>query len=586
MKMFVCFFAFFSVLSTQNFGQFLPYPEEYKSIHQLEAEIHENDPVMESLFDKDGKGIIPLQYDKSKTTGASIFGYLPDWEYQNAKTYLRYDILTHIAAFDFQVSTSGVVTNPSYWPWTDVINKAHLNGVKVILCVTNFTGSQIHTIITDQTVKQNFFNNVLSKMNQYQLDGINIDFESLNVADRGDVINGFMTDLTAFIKGTKPEAEISFAGPAVNWSGWKLQGLANSCDYIFIMGYDFYGSWSTQTGPSAPYTGGSYNITNTVNVQYASPTTTTPNKLILGVPYFGAKWISATQNPNSPVKSWVGSTRFSNDQPNSQNYGLQWASNYQVPWYRWQRDDTSWYQVWFDNDSSLGIKYVLAKSKNLKGVGMWALGYDGARQELWNELYKRFYPVVPVKLTSFSGSVEGNKVLLNWVTMIEENTMGFRIEKYHLDSNNGGAGVVVASVNSQKGVSGIKNYSLSDICYEKGKYLYKLYSIDYDGSFELAGETEVEIFGKELSFELNQNFPNPFNPSTSISFTVAFESRIKLELYTVLGEKVADLIDKVYSRGSYSFSFNAEDYSLNSGIYLYVLKAGEKTLIKKMCLTK
>lgn len=231
-------------------------------------------------------------------------------------------------------------------------------------------------------------------MQQYSLDGINIDFESLLTSDRGDVINGFMTDLSTFIKATVPTAEISFAGPAVNWSSWKLQGLVDACDYVFIMGYDFYGSWSTNSGPSAPYLGGSYNIYNTVNTQYASPTSTMPHKLILGVPYFGCKWLTRTNGINSSVIQYVSSTRFTTDQPNSQTYGLLWATNYQVPWYRWQNNDTSWYQVWFDNDSSLGVKYGLAQSKNYKGVGMWALGYDKGRNELWNELYRRFYTPV------------------------------------------------------------------------------------------------------------------------------------------------------------------------------------------------
>jgi len=396
------------------------YSQEYKSIHATEYELHLTEPLMPSEFDPEGKEIIPLQFDKSKSLDVTIFGYLPDWEYQTAKPYLRYDILTHIAAFDFVVDSLGGVTNPSYWPWTDVINAAHTNGVKIILCAVNFSGSQIHQIMTIPTAKQVFFSNVLAKMQQYQLDGINIDFEALLTSDRGDEVNGFMSDLSAYIKAVVPTAEISFAGPAVNWSSWKLQGLADACDYIFIMGYDFYGSWSTTTGPSAPFLGGSYNIYNTVNTQYASPTATTPHKLVLGVPYYGCKWLSRSGEINSPVIKYIGSTRFTTDQPNSQIYGLQWAGNYRVPWYRWQNNDTSWYQVWFDNDSSLGIKYALAQSKNYKGVGMWALGYDKGRNELWDELYERFYQTSGVDLIT---SEPGFKLSQNYPNPFNPETL-------------------------------------------------------------------------------------------------------------------------------------------------------------------
>ena len=77
-------------------------------------------------------------------------------------------------------------------------------------------------------------------------------------------------DLSNYVKTQLPDAEISFAGPAVNWGGWQFTGLAEACDYIFIMGYSFYGSWSTTTGPCAPLMGGSINISNTVNTQYSS----------------------------------------------------------------------------------------------------------------------------------------------------------------------------------------------------------------------------------------------------------------------------------------------------------------------------
>ena len=159
------------------------------------------------------------------------------------------------------------------------------------------------------------------------------------------------------------------------------------------MGYDFYGSWSTNTGPSAPLdptAGSSISIRNTVEVQYANVTNSTPDKLILGVPYYGQRWTTADSLPHSVITSYVGSTRFSSDAGNSSLYEVLWANDNKTPWYRF-RSGSSWNQVWFDNDSSLGLKYKLAIDKKFKGVGMWALGYDGSRNELWNELKRNFY---------------------------------------------------------------------------------------------------------------------------------------------------------------------------------------------------
>ena len=258
--------------------------QDHESIHQIEYEAHRHLSKMPSYFDESGVDIIPLNQEKVNTLSANVFGYLPDWMYSSSRQYLQYDLLSHLAAFDFTVSATGAISYPAYWPWTDVISKAHQNGVKVIMTAVNFDKDDIRTILTNSTVKSTFFTNVKNILLTYNLDGVNIDFEGLYTADRGSLLNGFMQDLTNYIHLNVAGAEVSFAGPAVNWGGWDLWNLAQSCDYIFIMGYAFYGSWSSTSGPNSPLTGGTYNITNTVDVQYSQVTKLTPEKLILACP--------------------------------------------------------------------------------------------------------------------------------------------------------------------------------------------------------------------------------------------------------------------------------------------------------------
>lgn len=390
MKFYTFIFLFFALI-TNLFSQ-----QENYSVHQQQQEEFGIKDYQKNLFLGDGTNMIPLQYDKSETNNITIFGYLPDWQYQSSKNYLRYDLLTHIACFDFAVDSIGNISYPAYWPWNDVINTAHQNGVKIILTAVNFNSNHIHNILTNDTAKTNFFDNLQSIIQEYKLDGVNIDFENLLVSDRGTVINSFMSDLNEFIKFFFPDAEVSFASPPINWSGWNFSELANACDYLFIMGYAFTGSWSTKTGGTAPLYGGTYNISNTINIQYANVVNNNPKKLILGVPYYGEKWETKDSLPHSPVVDYISSTRFQNDYVNANNYGLIWANDEKNPWYKYKLDST-WVQVWFDNDSSLGLKYSLVQSKNLRGIGMWALGYDGSRTELWNEIEKIFYPIVSVE---------------------------------------------------------------------------------------------------------------------------------------------------------------------------------------------
>lgn len=374
--------------------------EEPPSVTRLAWEANRDSPVSPDLIGANTSSITSLQPRPPGTElSATIFGYLPYWE---SAANIRWDLLTHIACFSVQVNYNGTFNNLRGWPWTSVINTAHQNGVKVVLVATLFTPSDTLTLITTPSYKNAFFVNIKNQMLAGEADGLNIDFEG--TGEYRSHINGFMADLTAYLHAEIPGCEVTFAGPAVNWSdAWDLPGLAASCDGIFIMGYAFNGSWSTYSGPEAPLTGGSRNITTTVtdNRDYGLVTQNNPEKLILGLPYYGEHWTTQTSEPRSKVIAYQGSTRFRDTQEESQVYGLLWDSVSQTPWYRWH-DGSRWHQVWADNAESLGLKYQLAQDHDLQGVGMWALNYDGTRPELWDELEQRFR-VTQSRFADFDG---------------------------------------------------------------------------------------------------------------------------------------------------------------------------------------
>jgi len=110
------------------------------------------------------------------------------------------------------------------------------------------------------------------------------------------------------------------------------------------------------------------------------------------------------------------------------------------------------------------------------------------------------------------------------------------------------------------------------------------------GEFLLAREDDpVSVNGNILAglpeeFFLYQNYPNPFNPSTFIRYDIPQESHVLLEVYNVLGQRVAVLVDEIRQAGSYSAHFDAG--SISSGIYIYRLKAGNNVLIRNMMLMR
>lgn len=86
------------------------------------------------------------------------------------------------------------------------------------------------------------------------------------------------------------------------------------------------------------------------------------------------------------------------------------------------------------------------------------------------------------------------------------------------------------------------------------------------------------------SFELFRNYPNPFNPTTTIKYIIAEPQKVKLAVYSLLGEEVKILVDDYKSAGNHSVIFNASD--LASGVYIYTLYAGNQSTSKKLILLK
>ncbi len=101
---------------------------------------------------------------------------------------------------------------------------------------------------------------------------------------------------------------------------------------------------------------------------------------------------------------------------------------------------------------------------------------------------------------------------------------------------------------------------------------------------QIAPKLENEKVILPTEFVLEQNHPNPFNPTTTINYTVARNSHVKLTVYNTLGQVITVLVNGFQAQGSYNVTWNAQNQP--SGIYIYRLEADGFTVSKKMFLQK
>lgn len=188
--------------------------------------------------------------------------------------------------------------------------------------------------------------------------------------------------------------------------------------------------------------------------------------------------------------------------------------------------------------------------------------------------------LLPVELTTFTAVARGKNVELKWATATEHNNLGFEIEK----SVNGvwsKIGFVQGAGNS----NAPKEYGYVDAVNENATYSYRLKQIDRDGKFTYNNAIEVQVNAAVNSYQLAQNFPNPFNPATTIRFSVPQMENASVKVYDVTGREVVTLFNGVAAPGQvYNVQFNGA--GLASGIYFYVLQTQSYRDVKKMSLLK
>jgi len=209
--------------------------------------------------------------------------------------------------------------------------------------------------------------------------------------------------------------------------------------------------------------------------------------------------------------------------------------------------------------------------------------WDGWAEPNMPYLEVMYNYIVPVELISFTAQTSEENVQLNWQTATETNNQGFEVERKSANSEFEQVGYVAGFGTTTKP----KAYSFTDSKVQTGSYTYRLKQIDLDGTYEYSNEVTVEVT-TPIEYVLEQNYPNPFNPSTVIKYSIPQDGMVTLEVFNLLGEKVATLVNGVQQAGRYEVNFDAS--KLASGIYVYTISAaggaGSFNSVKKMVLMK
>lgn len=334
-----------------------------------------------------------------------VYGFLPYWNYSKTDRF-DWDQLTHLALFGIGFDGSGnlikTVDGQTHPGWraisspatTDLIKKAKQNRIKPILTLVVFETATIEAILTNPKAQEKLIEQTIALIKDKGFEGVNIDFEY--AGDRGVTLRQpyvkFVDQLNQAVKKVNPNHHVSldvFAESTSDSSFWDVASLGPVVDHIIIMAYDFHTRGSNTAGPVAPLFGASLgyfssDITTSLSKHFKL---NQPEKLILGVPFYGYDWATESTSVRSSTlpESGKTATREKTVEMLKNNISANWDPVSLTPWLSYQ-DEGQTRQVYYEDANSLKLKYDLVNQADMAGIAIWALGYEAENDPLWNDI--------------------------------------------------------------------------------------------------------------------------------------------------------------------------------------------------------
>ena len=317
--------------------------------------------------------------------------------YSNGTAYRNYNfnMLWGLSYFSYLVEPkTGNYKSIHQWKTTALVDSAKTNGCKVFLSVSNFGNENNSVFLSNEKAQTTLIDSVTNLLAMRNADGVNIDFEEVSTESKESFMK-FIRDISARLKKENPDYMVSVCLYAVDWNDiFDISSIDSYVDFYTLMGYDYYGSFSKTTGPVTPFkTSEKFGKGLQASVESYKSKGVSYDKLIVGLPYYGAEW----ETKSSEIGTVA--TKFNSHPPyreikkfyiDEMKIPLQFDSNSESSYMVVKENETSYKQIFFEDEKSLALKYDWINENKIGGVGIWALGYDDGYSNLWNLLREKF----------------------------------------------------------------------------------------------------------------------------------------------------------------------------------------------------
>lgn len=252
----------------------------------------------------------------------------------------------------------------------DYVRTAHASGIKVWALVGNVENADVDmtALLGATSSRDNLVNNIIGSAIAYSVDGINIDFESLQASCEGGY-REFIRELSLRCKANGLVLSVDNYVPSDYTAFYDRANQADYADYVVIMAYDEHHAGAAEAGPNASISFVKDAVTNTMKEVPA-------NQTILGMPFFTRVWAVNGSDVSSKVLSMAATPQYMSDHSLTST----WSETDGVNYAEYKDGDTT-YKVWLEDAKSLSLKLSAMKDSSLAGGAFWKSGQDSS--DIW-----------------------------------------------------------------------------------------------------------------------------------------------------------------------------------------------------------
>jgi len=365
---------------------------------------------------------IPTPEPTPEPVDAEVLGFVPYWLLEDATDTIDPSVLTIAAFHSVEASRDGRLVArkpngdvPGGWAalrtdgFTDLKRKLQSAGVKVVPVVqrtawTDGTRDRAVELLSKKKNRRALVERITQFVTERRFDGVNLDFEPIppKVSDQYVLL---VRELRAAFDEVDPELHLSI-DVVPGLENYDLEALTadDAADLAVIMGYGYTTRDSAVPGSTAPLVGGTAGDLSTTVAGALEQTGGDGERLMLALPWYGYDWPTQGDAAGAGVRSGKGL-----DDPSTATYetavrsavqgGRRYDTTQESAWTAYATKSCSsctptWRQVWYDDPDSFGAKIGFALEQGLAGVGVWAPGMEGEREEMWWALRNQLRPMI------------------------------------------------------------------------------------------------------------------------------------------------------------------------------------------------